>query len=50
MYKNLPFAGDLKAVEKLIASKANVNAQNSEGVTPLHTAAHFGKLNVLLQH
>lgn len=41
--KHFSFADDSKAVEKLIADKVNINNQNSEGVTPLHIASHFGK-------
>lgn len=40
-------AGDLKAVEELVRSNADVNARNSRMCTPLHLAAEAGRLDVV---
>lgn len=40
-------AGDLQAMQQLLAQGATVNARNAQGWTPLHVAAMGGDLQVL---
>lgn len=42
------YLGHAKIVQLLIRHGANVNAGNESKVMPLHNAAYFGKLNLIL--
>ncbi|MEY4600127.1 MAG: hypothetical protein RLZZ445_2924 [Pseudomonadota bacterium] len=41
------YKGDMTEIERLIATKANLNARDPYGRTPQHVATHAGKVNAI---